>query len=220
MVAPLALVLALLLPLLLTTVLIKDRRTRVLILFLAWGSVAGLLSFYVNLWIIGMSESELQEAAVQVGPLVEEFFKALPLLCVFASASAARKEKDSVLMGTFSGIGFSIVENYYYLTIASDFSPVSLAAFMVTRSLSTTIMHGLSTGLVGFAVYYASNKGHGQYGAPWMFVIVAFSCSVMFHSLFNLYVQLALFGSLIAVSGALLMYLLSYVLFESYHDKI
>jgi len=216
----LAVVLALMLPLLLTTVLIKHRRTRVLILFLAWGSVAGLLSYYVDLWIMGMSGIELQEAAVEIGPLVEESFKALPLFCIFASASVASKEKDNVLRGIFSGIGFSIVENYYYLTIASDFSPASLAAFMLTRSLSTTIMHGLSTGLIGLAVYYASGKLHGEYGAPWMFMIVAFSCAVMFHSSFNLYVQLALFGNLIAVLGALLVYLLTYVLFELYHDKI
>ena len=216
----LALVLALFLPLVLTSVLIKHRRTRVLILFLAWGSVAGLLSYYVDLWIVGLSGIEPQQAAVEVGPLVEEFFKALPLFYIFLSASVARKEKDNVLRGMFSGIGFSIVENYHYLTMASDFSPIPLATYMLTRSLSTTIMHGLSTGLIGLAVYYSSSKPHGECGAPWMFMIVAFSCSVMFHSLFNLYVQLALFGNLIAVLGALLIYFLTYVLFELYHDRI
>lgn len=75
-----ALVIALLIPIILIIFLIRDRKTKLLLSFFAWGSIAGLLAHYFNNWAVEMVNIEFKKFAIEYAPLIEEFFKALPFL--------------------------------------------------------------------------------------------------------------------------------------------
>jgi len=51
-----------------------------------------------------------------------------------------------------AGIGFSILENCNYLTAILQSGASGAAAFMVVRSLSAALLHGVLTALTGYSV--------------------------------------------------------------------
>lgn len=215
----LPLVIILIVPLILIILLIQDRKSKILLLFLGWGSIAGLLSVFWNSWIIDYLGISYQIVSIEFAPLIEEFFKALPLFILLIFHTSILKEKDTIIRAIFIGIGFSIIENYYYL-INTPHLYSNLSVFFLTRSLSTTIMHGLATGFIGLVLFCIASGFFKNFKYKFIFVLMGYSFSVMFHAIFNLYVQFGLFGKVVAFSIELLLYLFAWILFGLFYKNI
>ncbi len=164
-------------PLLLMIILLK-KESRVIMSFFAWGLVAFILSFYANNYIRDLIEISTQQLSVSWAPIIEELFKALPLLYFLI-----KKEIDYPLFyfAMASGIGFSILENYLYLINVND----SLA-YIITRSVTTCLMHGMTTATIGFGITLIHKSLKGYYIS---ILFGLFTFAVIFHALYNLYIN-------------------------------
>lgn len=216
-----ALFVALFIPLVLVILLLRDENSKYLIAFFAWGTVAGLLSNLGEGALLKIVYVPFSELSIEYGPAIEEFLKAMPIFILFFLNREKLKDKNIILYAFFSGIGFSILENFYYLSKADYSSAVDVVMFIFIRSISTTIMHGLATGFIGFGLYYIYTHSHeikelNISFLPFVFVLQVYSFAVMFHALFNLYVQASSFGKLVAICFSLALYLAAWLLIEFY----
>jgi RsiW-degrading membrane proteinase PrsW (M82 family) len=174
--------LATIIPLFFLVGLLK-KENRALMLFFCWGLFAFILSYYGNSFIMQKIHIERGEQAVSMAPIVEEFFKFLPLL-IFLFVNVHSKY-SIIYFGMAIGIGFSIQENYLYLSHYHMSGNESALALVVFRSMSTSLMHGLTTALIGFGLCVI--KDFKVFTFPLTFGL--FSIAVISHSLFNLYID-------------------------------
>ena len=168
--------------------LYASRTFRLVLVCFAWGALGGVgLSFLFNQYIALPTILErgwdLLLLYVLFAPIAEELTKSLVLLYV-----SRRPEftyfVDGAIYGFASGIGFSIVENFIYLSQNQGMA-ISLA---VSRAFSTCLMHGAAAGLVGIAIgrvrfQQRAGRGLGLAGG-W---IVA----ILLHGTFNAITQSA-----------------------------
>jgi len=173
--------------------LYASRTFRLAMLSFAWGAIgafglAYLLNTYVGLpLLLQVSSNPYLLLTVAFAPVVEEVAK--PLILVYISR---RPEftyfVDGAIYGFAAGIGFSVVENFLYLST----NPGSGIALALARAFSTCLMHGTAAGLVGAAVgrfrfRRRTSRGTAQV-AGWL-------VAVLLHALFNGVVYADLPGS-------------------------
>jgi RsiW-degrading membrane proteinase PrsW (M82 family) len=179
-------VVAILLPLLFLYIiysqdLFGQGKFRIVLLSFGWGLAAFGGSYGLNLLIgdhlfpaVGLEsprydlESYLLIATL-VAPIVEEVLKSLVLLFL---GSQMTYFVDGAIYGFSSGIAFSILENVVvYLPQASNArsgsqaSALAVGALALIRALSTCLMHGAASALVGTAI------GRFRYGRGWRRVV-------------------------------------------------
>ncbi len=132
--------------------LYASRTFRLVLLCFAWGALGGVgLSFLFNTYVayptIMKYGWSLLLLYVLFAPIAEEMTKSLALLYV-----SRRPEftyfVDGAIYGFAGGIGFSIVENFIYLSQ----NPGMGITLAVSRAFSTCLMHGTAAGLVGIAI--------------------------------------------------------------------
>ncbi|MDY6780586.1 MAG: PrsW family glutamic-type intramembrane protease, partial [Halobacteria archaeon] len=82
---------------------------------------------------------EISRETLRIGyaPVVEEFAKALPLFVLLVVFPAFMKKKEVILAALFSGIGFSVVENYLYMINRINEGAFAIIRTVFTRSIST-----------------------------------------------------------------------------------
>jgi len=163
--------------------LYASRTFRLVVLCFGWGAVGAfglsyLINSYVGLPLLSRWLADPQ-AALVVGfaPVVEELAKALVLIYV-----SRRPEftyfVDGAIYGFASGIGFSIVENFLYLSA----NPGGGIALALARAFSTCLMHGAAAGLVGAAVgRFRFRRGSSRTVAQ----AGGWGAAVLLHALFN-----------------------------------
>lgn len=165
-------------PLIFLIILLKGEN-RLMMLFFAWGMVAFAVSLAVNDLLLVRGGLTPEGMSVTWAPLIEEFFKALPLLYFLL-----RKQKTAFALFSFAlaaGIGFSIQENYTYLLSQAAVAS-SLTFYVILRSITTCLMHGMATGILGFGLTLI--KEFRVLVLPLLFGL--FSLAVILHALFNL----------------------------------
>ncbi len=169
------------------------REQRVFVYFLLWGLVAALLTYYVYV-ALNAAGISLAYNAVGLGPLLEELLKALPLIALFLLAG--RKYDRNILpLAMASGIGFSILENYLYVdSLTTGSADVLLVA--VTRTLTTAIMHGSTTAIVGYGLFLV--KDFERRALPAV-LLGLYTTAVTVHAIYNLLVMYSGWGKLVAV---------------------
>jgi RsiW-degrading membrane proteinase PrsW (M82 family) len=158
-----------------------------------WGLVAFGLAFAVNTTVynqvlqpvLGMSSREAMTATVVlVAPVAEEILKSL-MLIYLARRADFTYFVDGAIYGFAAGIGFSILENFFYIAQAgADQS----ALLVISRSFSTCLMHGSASALVGVSI------GRFRYGHGWSRVLSAvlgWGAAIVLHSAFNRVVESA-----------------------------
>ena len=132
--------------------LYASRTFRLVLICFAWGALGGVgLSFLFNSYVayptIRKLGWDMLLLYVLFAPIAEELTKSLALLYV-----SRRPEftyfVDGAIYGFASGIGFSIVENFIYLSQ----NPGMAISLAVSRAFSTCLMHGAAAGLVGIAI--------------------------------------------------------------------
>lgn len=116
-------------------------------LFYSWGLVAFIISFALNGWLASHFRLTFEQLTVTWAPLIEELFKSLPLLYFLFKSRTTHY--SIIYFAMASGIGFSIQENFIYLInlLGTD---GSLPFYMIIRSLTTRLMHGMATAILGY----------------------------------------------------------------------
>ncbi|MGD1995165.1 MAG: PrsW family glutamic-type intramembrane protease [Anaerolineae bacterium] len=164
--------------------LYASRTFRLVLICFGWGSVGGFgLALLTNSFVAPRLARALTLdpqflLVVAVAPVVEEIVKSLCLFYV-----SGRPEftyfVDGAIYGFASGIGFSITENFLYISQ----NPSVGVPLALTRSFSTCLMHGTAAGLVGAAVgRFRFKRQSGRQLA----LIGGWVTAILIHALFNL----------------------------------
>jgi RsiW-degrading membrane proteinase PrsW (M82 family)/CRP-like cAMP-binding protein len=122
---------------------------------LVWGIVAFGLAYVLNTAVrnalitgADLSTGEALDIIRRISaPIVEEILKAVFLLWLITRPSF-RYLVDGAVYGLAAGFGFAIVENIFYLSN----NPGVALALAATRALSTSMMHGVATAIVGISL--------------------------------------------------------------------
>jgi len=214
----LALSVAITVPLLLLILLVDNPQTRFLLLFFVWGAIAGFLASEINTELLFMFRLSTRDLQIQFAPVVEEFLKALPLFAVAIVARRYLARHEFILAAIFVGFGFSLVENFSFLIRAQDLATIELTQYVITRSVSTTIMHGTATGVIGVTLFHLYNGTLDKFGFWPLFVVYGYCLAVLLHALFNLIVLFEVFGRPVAIASGLISYLVLWVFLRRYRQ--
>jgi RsiW-degrading membrane proteinase PrsW (M82 family) len=144
---------ALFLLLIYTLDLYASRAFRLVVLCFGWGAVGAFgLAYLINTYI-GLPLGRALKVDPQLflviafAPVIEEIAKSLSLFYV-SRRSEFTYFVDGAIYGFAAGIGFSIIENFLYLSMNSGLG----IALALTRAFSTCLMHGTAASLVGTVV--------------------------------------------------------------------
>ena len=164
--------------------LYASRTFRLVVLCFGWGAVGAFgLSYLLNTYVglplgraLGATNPYLL-LTVAIAPVIEETAKSLSLFYV-SRRSEFTYFVDGAIYGFAAGIGFSIIENFLYLSQ----NPGMGIPLALIRSFSTCLMHGTASGLVGAAVgrfrfRRRSGQGLGMAGG-WL-------AAILLHAFFN-----------------------------------
>ena len=163
-------------------------RFRTVALCFVWGLIAFGLALGLNTIIkdhLLVSRLRLDPAhaftltVVLVAPIVEEILKSL-ILIYLARRPDFAYFVDGAIYGFAAGIGFSVLENLWYMTQPQASGQGIM--LVVSRSFSTCLMHGSSSALVGVSVG-RFRYGHG--GARLLSTILGWAAAIVLHSTFN-----------------------------------
>jgi RsiW-degrading membrane proteinase PrsW (M82 family) len=169
-------------------------RFRTVVTCFAWGMVAFGLAYVLNTAVkqnllegwLGMDprgQQSMTMTVVLVAPIVEEIVKSLALI-YFGRRPDFTYFVDGAIYGFAAGIGFSVLENLFYLFQPAGQSQGALLA--VSRSFSTCLMHGSASALVGVSI------GRFRYGHGWtrlLSAILGWGAAIILHSGFNRVVE-------------------------------
>lgn len=123
-----------------------------------WGLMAfalalGINTGFKNLVLEGVLRMDLARSyaltVVLVAPIVEEIVKSLALV-YFGRRPDFTYFVDGAIYGFAAGIGFSILENFFYITQAGTASQGPV--LVISRAFSTCLMHGSASALVGVSI--------------------------------------------------------------------
>jgi len=184
-------------PLLFISVMIKDRNSRRIVLYFCWGVFAGVLSYIINN-SLAAAPGYAERVTTSIAPVVEEVCKGLPVLLFLWKKRHPRITEQIVYCAMAGGVGFSIEESiYYFYTSMENMNDMIL---LVIRTLTTTLMHGMSTAVIGVGMLIL----HKQRNILMPVIFSLFALSVSIHSLFNLLLPTKL--AVVAMLIPLLLY--------------
>jgi protease PrsW len=126
---------------------------RAVLLAVAAGTVAGALSYAVNLWLRPALGMDLTTYARYVAPFPEELLKSAYIIYLM-SRSKIGFVVDAAIFGFGIGTGFAFLENLYYLTVSPD---AAIWTWFV-RGFGTAVMHGGATAVVAMVARTLHNK--------------------------------------------------------------
>lgn len=215
----LALSVAITVPLVLLILLVKNQQTRFLLLLFVWGSTAGFVASELNGELLVSLNISFRALQIQFAPLIEELIKAAPLFVFAVVAPKYLRRQEIILAAIFAGFGFSLVENFSYMIRAQDLETLELTQYIITRSVSTTVMHGTVTGVIGLTLYHLERGTVDAFGFKPLFVVYGYSLAVLLHALFNIVVLFELLGRTIAILSGLFSYVVLWALFTIYSTE-
>jgi RsiW-degrading membrane proteinase PrsW (M82 family) len=172
---------SLLIPFIFLIVMTYDRKIQMMLGFFCWGVVAGVISGFINAAAMYASNADSLTASTDIAPLVEEIAKALPLVLFAFSKTLRSYGKTIIYSAAASGFGFAVLEAMLYYDQQGD-QLDNIFMQLITRSLSTSLMHAMTTCIIGVGLY-ATQKSR-QIWPPLFFGLITISYTV--HSIFNL----------------------------------
>ncbi len=154
------------------------KRRNLLILTFFWGIAAFLMAYLLFTFLVNNRVFTLKQIVTFIAPVVEELLKAACLI-VLVRGLYIRSAVDGAAYGFAIGIGFSIAENLIYITTASSDMALETA---LARVISTNLMHGFATGLVGATLgsNYYRNRHIVQVRTT-----IALIAAFMIHAVYN-----------------------------------
>ena len=164
------------------------------IIYLFWGFFAAVPALIAMQFILP-ALPEVVFPDITVAPVVEELFKALPLV-ILAFGSVRGSNRDVLVYALASGIGFSIAETGFLLNpgLYSLFVPVPAPGILaapvpgffdiLARSFSTSLMHGCTCGIIGYGIVLAKNIDRKALPA---LLLGFYTIAVTIHAFYNLF---------------------------------
>ncbi len=152
-------------------------RPRWVMLTIALGAAAAVVSYTVNGLLLFRLAMDFTEYSRYVSPIVEESAKALVIIWFIRSLRIGFLV-DASIFGFAVGTGFALLENAYYLRSISDPHLV----VWVIRGLGTAVMHGGTT-----AIFAITSQLLAELKSPKQAFIFApgLLAAAVLHSLFN-----------------------------------
>jgi len=155
-------------------------------IYLLWGVVASLPAIFMYLEYPNALPGDLY--SLTVSPLLEEFFKALPII-IPVIVGIKNSDRDLLVYAMASGIGFSIIEGLLDFSNWAARDPTilqfTLVNFMsiLARSFSTSLMHGCTCGIIGYGIVLVQNFDRRALPA---LLFGFYTLAVTIHAMFNL----------------------------------
>lgn len=169
-----------------------------------WVILAGALlpvaGYWINGYVIEVLAWDLPTYSRYAAPVIEEGLKASVMVFLFRTHRIGFLV-DSAILGFAVGAGFGVVENFYYLYMASD----AHIAVWVVRGFGTAIMHGGVMALFGVMAQTLTERSMKI--NPLLYV-PGFIIAISIHSVFNHFPGtpiLTTLGTLIALPPILLI---------------
>jgi RsiW-degrading membrane proteinase PrsW (M82 family) len=152
-------------------------RWRAILLALAAGGVAALMSLFGNSFLLEWSGAERLLYSRYAAPVIEETCKALYLIFLIKTHRVGFMV-DSAIHGFAAGAGFACVENIYYLQSLPD---ANLLLWCI-RGFGTAIMHGGATAILAIMVKTRSDH---QAAMSFRAFFPGLAVAIFIHSFFN-----------------------------------
>lgn len=169
-----------------------------------WVILAGALLPVAGYWINGYAIAalgwDLPHYSRYAAPIIEEGLKASVMIFLFRTNRIGFLV-DSAILGFAVGAGFGVVENFYYLYLASD----AHIAVWVVRGFGTAIMHGGVMALFGIMAQTLTER---RMKINPILYVPGFIIAITIHSVFNHFPGtpiLTTLGTLIALPPILLI---------------
>jgi len=150
---------------------------RSILLSVAAGVVAALVSYGVNVWLRGALVLGPVPYSRYVAPVVEELFKAV-FVVYLLRRSKVGFVVDAAIHGFGIGTGFAFLENLYYLQANPD---ATLGTWIV-RGFGTAIMHGGTAAILAMVAKTLQNRAGGF---RLHLLLPGLVVAVVLHSLYN-----------------------------------
>lgn len=149
---------------------------KVLLVCLGWGVAAFFLALQINTFVGGIVG--YGALAVLFAPIIEEILKS-GILIYLVRRPSFTYFVDGAIYGFAAGTAFAVFENLLYLSRAGAGEAVTLA---LGRALSTSLMHGSASALVGIALgRLRYGRGHTR---P-LSLVLGWAAAMSLHIAFN-----------------------------------
>ncbi len=141
------------------------------------GALLPIASYWLNGYAITALGWEFSTYTRYAAPIIEEALKASVMIFLFRTNRIGFLV-DAAILGFAVGAGFGVVENFYYLYLASD----AHIAVWVVRGFGTAIMHGGVMALFGVMAQVLTERSMKI--NPLLYV-PGFIVAISIHSVFN-----------------------------------
>lgn len=174
-------------------------------LAMAWGvAAAALMAAPLNDWLLAVLVQAAGEPAGRAlashaaGPLAEELLKGLGLvLLLLVRPGALRTARDGALLGALVGLGFELVENQHYLTLAAvQAGTAGLARGLWVRGILGGLKHAVFTATTGAGLGWGRQAETPR--ARLFMPLAAFGAAVIQHAVWNAVASQAITDALCA----------------------
>jgi protease PrsW len=150
---------------------------RAILLSVAAGMVAGLVSYGANIWLRPALDLDWDRYSRYVAPVVEESLKAA-FVVYLVQRNKVGFVVDAAIHGFAIGTGFAFLENLYYVQV----NPGATLWTWIVRGFGTAIMHGGATAIVAMV----SKTLHTRRDAFRLHLLLpGLGVAVVLHSLYN-----------------------------------
>jgi RsiW-degrading membrane proteinase PrsW (M82 family) len=150
---------------------------RTVIWVILTGAFLPVAGYWINGYAIGLLGWDFQTYSRYAAPVIEEGMKACVMIYLFKTNRIGFLV-DSAILGFAVGAGFGVVENFYYLYMASD----AQVAVWVVRGFGTAIMHGGTMALFGVMAQTLTER---RMKINPLLYVPGFIVAITIHSLFN-----------------------------------
>ncbi len=144
---------------------------------LLWGAVGAFaIAYVINIYVALPLVNSVEVVRGLTAPITEEIGKAL-LMVYLIWHPRFRNIVEGAIYGFAAGIGFAISENLYF-----TFTNVASFSDILTRVISTTLMHATASALVGtFLGRYRRSEAGYRLIYPWL----GFLLAILLHAAYN-----------------------------------
>jgi RsiW-degrading membrane proteinase PrsW (M82 family) len=181
--------------------LVVKGETRGIIVFFAAGMSAAMVVYIIS----GFISEEVISPKVQIFylfPFLEEITKLIPLLCILKTVNRSFK----YILPRYAlavGIGFSVLENNLYLSMAAQAAESLPAVYIIIRSLTASLLHGSACALSGYVLQIMINN---SFKSPALLIGTLLG-GFTIHSLFNSMVSPKMLGVAVFIPLGIFVFL-------------